>query len=42
MNRLSKLPRGFGAFPKLEILDVSYNNLNEKSLPQNFFILGKF
>lgn len=26
-------------FAKLEILDVSYNNLNEKSLPQNFFVL---
>ena len=41
MNRLDVLPRGFGAFPALEVLDLTYNNLNEKSLPANFFQLGK-
>ena len=40
MNRLSALPRGFGAFPVLEVLDLTYNNLNENSLPPNFFQLG--
>jgi hypothetical protein len=40
MNRLSFLPRGFGAFPSIEVLDLTYNNLNEKSLPANFFIMG--
>lgn len=42
MNRLSTLPRGFGAFPALEVLDLTYNNLNEKSLPGNFFMIGKY
>lgn len=41
MNRLNALPRGFGAFPVLEVLDLTYNNLNEESFPANFFILGK-
>ena len=41
MNRLYALPRGFGSFPKLEVLDASYNNLTENSLPGNFFLLGK-
>ncbi|KAA3672919.1 uncharacterized protein DEA37_0007955 [Paragonimus westermani] len=39
MNKLSVLPRGFGAFPSLEILDLTYNNLNENTLPENFFNL---
>ncbi|WAR06536.1 RSU1-like protein [Mya arenaria] len=39
MNRLSVLPRGFGAFPVIEVLDLTYNNLNENSLPSNFFNL---
>lgn len=41
MNRLDLLPRGFGAFAVLEVLDLTYNNLNETSLPGNFFMLGK-
>lgn len=40
MNKLNALPRGFGAFPALEVLDLTYNNLSEKSLPGNFFCLG--
>uniref|UniRef100_K1Q3C4 Ras suppressor protein 1 n=2 Tax=Magallana gigas TaxID=29159 RepID=K1Q3C4_MAGGI len=39
MNKLNALPRGFGAFPALEVLDLTYNNLSEKSLPGNFFCL---
>ena len=39
MNRLNNLPPGFGAFPNLEILDLTYNNLNENSLPANFWEL---
>jgi len=39
MNKLSNLPRGFGSFPVLEVLDLSYNNLNEESLPKNFWIM---
>lgn len=42
MNRLSSLPRGFGSLPALEVLDLTYNNLNESSLPGNFFYLSKF
>ncbi|VDM18621.1 unnamed protein product [Hydatigera taeniaeformis] len=38
MNRLDALPRGFGAFPALEVLDLTYNNL--ATLPDNFFNLG--
>ncbi|KAK7881360.1 hypothetical protein WMY93_029769 [Mugilogobius chulae] len=39
MNRLSTLPRGFGSLPALEVLDLTYNNLNHSSLPGNFFYL---
>jgi hypothetical protein len=39
-NRLNGLPRGFGAFPMLEILDLTFNNLDEKSLPNNFYELS--
>nr|XP_010311179.1 PREDICTED: ras suppressor protein 1 [Balearica regulorum gibbericeps] len=39
MNRLNTLPRGFGSLPALEVLDLTYNNLNESSLPGNFFYL---
>jgi hypothetical protein len=39
MNRLSSLPRGFGSFPVLEVLDLSYNELNEGVLPANFFMM---
>lgn len=42
MNRLSSLPRGFGSLPALEVLDLTYNNLNQSSLPGNFFYLSKF
>jgi len=42
MNKLNTLPRGFGAFPALEVLDLTYNNLNENSLPGNFFGLSMF
>jgi len=42
MNRLDSLPRGFGAFAVLEVLDLTYNNLNESSLPGNFFMLGSY
>jgi len=40
MNRLGVLPRGFGAFPVLEVLDLTYNNLDESNLPGNFFMMG--
>ena len=40
MNKLDALPRGFGAFPVLEVLDLTYNNLSEKNLPGNFFMMG--
>ncbi|CAB1340809.1 unnamed protein product [Coregonus sp. 'balchen'] len=36
---MSTLPRGFGSLPALEVLDLTYNNLNESSLPGNFFYL---
>jgi Leucine-rich repeat (LRR) protein len=39
MNRLSILPHGFGNFADIQVLDLTYNNLNEKSLPANFFNL---
>ena len=42
MNKLNALPRGFGAFPALEVLDLTYNNLAESSLPGNFFGLSMF
>jgi hypothetical protein len=41
VNRLSTLPKGLGTASALEILDVTYNNLNEQSLPGNFFIMSK-
>lgn len=41
MNRLNVLPRGFGSFPALEVLDATYNNLSERSFPANFFMLGE-
>lgn len=41
MNRLGLLPRGFGAFHVLEVLDLTYNNLSEKSLSANFFMMGE-
>merc|ERR1712212_653612 len=37
---MNSLPRGFGSFPSIEVLDLSYNNLNENSLPSNFFIMA--
>lgn len=40
MNKLDALPRGFGAFPVIEVLDLTYNNLSEKKLPGNFFMMG--
>ena len=42
VNRLSSLPRGLGTASGLEILDLTYNNLNEKSLPGNFSVMSKF
>ncbi|XP_058965027.2 ras suppressor protein 1 [Pocillopora verrucosa] len=39
VNRLSSLPRGLGTASGLEILDLTYNNLNEKSLPGNFSVM---
>merc|ERR1712088_1195357 len=39
MNRLDSLPRGFGSFPVLEVLDLSYNSLNDESMPGNFWII---
>lgn len=42
MNRLSSLPRGFGSLPALEVLDLTYNNMNQNSLPGNFFYLSKW
>ena len=41
LNHLKTLPKGFGACPMLEVLDLTYNNLNEASLSANFFYLGK-
>lgn len=31
------LPRGFGGFAALEVLDLTYNNLSEASMPNNFW-----
>ena len=42
VNRLSSLPRGLGTASGLEILDLTYNNLNEKSLPGNFSVMSKW
>jgi len=39
MNRIYALPRGFGGFPVLELLDLTYNNITEKGLPGNFFFI---
>nr|XP_025720895.1 LOW QUALITY PROTEIN: ras suppressor protein 1-like [Callorhinus ursinus] len=33
------LPQGFGSLPAPEVLDLTYNNLNENSLPGIFFYL---
>ena len=41
MNRLCELPRGFGSFPALEILDLTYNNLTSSSFSANFAYLGE-
>lgn len=35
--RLTVLPRGFGSFAVLEVLDLTYNNLSEASIPNNFW-----
>lgn len=40
MNRLCELPRGFGSFPALEVLDLTYNNLTNTSFSANFTYLG--
>ncbi len=40
LNRLCELPRGFGSFPALEILDLTYNNLTNASFSANFTYLG--
>ena len=40
MNRLDELLRGFGSFPVLEVLDLSYNNLHENAIPANFYMMG--
>uniref|UniRef100_A0A2K6JRM8 Ras suppressor protein 1 n=1 Tax=Rhinopithecus bieti TaxID=61621 RepID=A0A2K6JRM8_RHIBE len=43
-NRLNWGGGGFSSLPALEVLDLTYNNLNENCLPGNFFYLniGKF
>ena len=41
LNRLCELPRGFGSFPALEILDLTYNNLTNSSFSANFSYLGE-
>lgn len=38
-NRLSTLPPGFASLPALEVLDFTYTNLKENSLPGNLFCL---
>ena len=40
LNRLCELPRGFGSFPTLQILDLTYNNLTIQSFSANFGYLG--
>ena len=40
-NRLSNLPRDFGSFSQLEILDLTSNFLTSKSFSNNFFELSK-
>lgn len=39
MNKLESLPRGFGSFPILEVLDLSYNFLSDESMPGNFWMM---
>ena len=39
MNKLESLPRGFGSFPILEVLDLSYNNLGDNGMPGNFWMM---
>ena len=41
VNRLSSLPRGLGTASGLEILDLTYNNLQKESLPGNFSVMSK-
>ena len=41
MNRLCELPRGFGGFSSLEILDLTYNNLHDGCFPGNWKFLGE-
>lgn len=41
INKLKELPKGFGACPTLEVLDLTYNNLTDASFPGNFFYLGE-
>ena len=41
VNRLCELPRGFGSFPALEVLDLTYNNLTSSSFSANFAYLGE-
>lgn len=41
VNRLCELPRGFGSFPALETLDLTYNNLTSSSFSANFAYLGE-
>ena len=41
VNRLSSLPRGLGTASGLEILDLTYNNLQKGSLPGNFSVMSK-
>jgi len=41
LNRLCELPRGFGSFSTLEVLDLTYNNLTSSSFSANFAYLGE-
>jgi len=40
LNCLCELPRSFGSFPALEILDLTYNNLTSSSFSANFASLS--
>lgn len=40
MNNLSLLPHGMNRLSQLEVLDLTYNFLDENSFPQDFFSLG--
>ena len=42
VNRLISLPRGLGTASGLEILDLTYNNLQKESLPGNFSVMSKW